>query len=56
MGDMEPEPTISCNQARLLVEGLEHKSSHKTFNPHFVLPVRCAKVKYGSGFEGRANQ
>ena len=45
MGDMKPEPTISCNQARLLVEELRNQCSHKTFNLQFALPPTCAGVK-----------
>jgi hypothetical protein len=36
---------ISCNQARLSVEGLGHQPSHKTFNLQFVLSERCAEVR-----------
>lgn len=42
---MEPELAISCNQAGLPVEGLGHQPSHKTLDPQFVLPTRCAGVK-----------
>jgi hypothetical protein len=53
---MNPKLVISCNQARLPMEGLGHKLSHKTLDPQFVLPTRCAGVKEGTEFEGRANQ
>jgi hypothetical protein len=33
---------IFCNQARLSVEGLGHKLSHKTFNLQPFLPVKYA--------------
>ena len=42
MGDREPELAIFCNQGSLQVEGLEHQSSHKTFNKQFVLPAECS--------------
>lgn len=45
MGDTEPEPPISCNQARIAVEDLGHQLSHKNFDLQFVLPRRCAGVK-----------
>ena len=38
-GGTEPEPAISCNQARLPVEGLGHQPSHKAFDLQFVLPT-----------------
>jgi hypothetical protein len=45
MGNMEPENTISSNQKRLPTEELGHQSSHKTFDPQFILSSRCAEVK-----------
>ena len=44
MEDMEPEMATFCNQARLPMKGLEHQLSHKTLNPQFVMPIRCAVV------------
>jgi hypothetical protein len=43
--DMEPEPAPSYNQTKLLSEGVRYQLSHKTLNPQFVLPIRCARVK-----------
>lgn len=43
--DMESELAIFCDQARLPLEGLGHKPSHKTFDLQFVLPTKCAVVK-----------
>jgi hypothetical protein len=48
--DIEPEPVIFCNQARVPVEGLEHQPSHKTFDLKFDLPTRCVKVKAAQDF------
>ena len=45
MGDMEPELTISYNQARLPVEGLGHQSGNKTLDIQFVLPIRYTGIK-----------
>jgi hypothetical protein len=45
MEDTDPEPAISCNQKRLPMEGLWHQPSHRTLDPQFVLPIRCAGVK-----------
>jgi hypothetical protein len=41
IGNTEPEPTISCPQTRLPMEGLGHQSSHKTLAPQCVLPTGC---------------
>jgi hypothetical protein len=32
MGNTETKPTISCNQGRLPVEGLEYQPNHKTLD------------------------
>jgi hypothetical protein len=56
MGDMKPEPVISCNQARFSMERLECQPSHKNLEPQYVLPVRFAGVKDGAKFEESANQ
>jgi hypothetical protein len=56
MEDMELEPAISCNQARLPMEGLGHQPRNKTLNPQFVLPIRCVGVKDAAEFEEGANQ
>ena len=45
MGNAEPEPAISCNQARLPVEGLAHQPSHKNLDLRLVLLARCPGVK-----------
>jgi hypothetical protein len=50
-GDTVPEPAISCNQVRLLVEGLRHQPSRKTFDLQFVQPTRCAGMKVVQKFE-----
>ena len=50
MGDMEPELAISCNLARIPMDGLEH------LRPTIVLPTKCGGLKNGAEFEGRANQ
>lgn len=42
MGDTEPELANFWNQESPQVEGLEHQSSHKTFNIQFVLPAECS--------------
>ena len=42
---MEPKMAIHCNQTGLLMEGLGHQSSYKTFDLKFVLPTRYAGVK-----------
>ena len=44
MDDMEPEPAIFYNQARPH-EALGHQTNHKTLDPQFVLPTRCAGIK-----------
>ena len=44
-GDMKQEMAIYCNQARLPMEGVGHQPSHKTLDPQFVMPTRCAVVK-----------
>jgi hypothetical protein len=41
----ETEVATSCSQAGLLVEGGGLQSNHKTLNPKFVLPTRCAGIK-----------
>jgi hypothetical protein len=51
---MEPKPPISCNEARVPVEGLGQQLKHKNFNIQLVLPIRrCVGIKveqsYGSG-------
>jgi hypothetical protein len=38
MGDKDPEPGISYNQARLPKEGLAHQANHKTLNLKYILP------------------
>lgn len=45
MEDTDPEPAISCKQARLPMEGLGHQSKHKTLDLHFVLPTGFADIK-----------
>ena len=45
MRNREPEVVIFYNKVRVLVVGLEHQSSHKTFDLQSVLPERCAGVK-----------
>jgi hypothetical protein len=55
MGDMEPELTISYNQARLPVEGLGHQPSHKSFNLHFFSAYNMCWGKGGSEIVGVAN-
>ena len=56
MGDMEPEPAISSNQAQFSMKGLGHYPRQKTLDPQFVLTTRCAGKKDGAEFEGGANQ
>jgi hypothetical protein len=36
-----------CSQEGLAVEEREYQSSHKTFNPKFVLHTRCTGIKMG---------
>jgi hypothetical protein len=44
-GDIETEVATYCTQAGLPEEGERHQSTHKTFNPKFVLCTRCAGIK-----------
>jgi hypothetical protein len=48
---MEPESSISCNQARLPMEGMGYQPSHKTIGPQFVLLLRYTGVEDGAKFE-----
>jgi hypothetical protein len=48
IGDMQPEPAISCFQARLLGVGLKHQHNCQIFNIIFVLFTRCAGVNGGT--------
>jgi hypothetical protein len=50
MGDTEPELTIFRNQATLPMEKLGQEPKQKTFDPQFVLPIRCAGVKVAQNF------
>jgi hypothetical protein len=43
--DRETEVATSCIQAGLPMEGGEHQSSHKTFNPKLAMPLRCTGIK-----------
>jgi hypothetical protein len=36
---------MSCSKAGLQKEEEGHQSTHKTFNPKFVLPTKCAGIK-----------
>lgn len=42
MGNVEPEPTIFCNQARIPVVGRRYQPNRKTFHLRFILPAKCA--------------
>jgi hypothetical protein len=42
---MESDVITSYSQEGLLVEIGEHQPTHKTFDPKFVLPRRCAGIK-----------
>lgn len=55
MADMEAELAISCNQARLQMEGEGHQPKHKILDTKFVL-LTCAGVKHGAELEGRHKQ
>ena len=46
MEDMEPEQSIFCNQARLLVEGLGHQPSHKNL---LLMICLASKMCWGKG-------
>jgi len=48
MEDMEPEPAISVTR-----QDFQWK---EPLDPPFLLPTRCAGVKDGAEFEGRANK
>ena len=48
-GTMEPEVVTSCSQTG-------HWSTHKNFNPNFVLSTRNAGTKDGAETEGIAKQ
>jgi hypothetical protein len=52
---MEPEVATFCSQNEFPVERVGHQPTHKTFDPKFVLPIRC-KDKDGEENEGMANQ
>lgn len=55
--DMNPEPTILCNQSRFSVVGLGHQSIHKIYDLQLVLPSRCAQGVVVQGFLiGMTNQ
>lgn len=41
--NMKPKLAIFYKETRLLVKGLEHQMSHKTFSLQFVLPARCGE-------------
>lgn len=44
--DTVTEVATFCSQTGLLIEGGGHQSTHKTFNPKFVLPpIRCTGIK-----------
>jgi hypothetical protein len=45
MGNMKPEMSISCSQARFSMEGMGHLSYYKNFILQFLMPTRCAGVK-----------
>jgi hypothetical protein len=45
MGNMETEVANSCSQVGLPGEGGGHQLAHKSSNPKFVLPTKCAKIK-----------
>jgi hypothetical protein len=58
MWNIEFEPAISYNQARLSMEALRHQPTHKTLGTKFVLstPTRCVEGKDGAEFKGNINQ
>jgi hypothetical protein len=46
MGEpLETKVATTCSQAGFPKEGEENQSTHKTINPKFVLPTRCAGIK-----------
>lgn len=53
MTDREPEPATSCNQARLLVEGLGH---HQNYIPTTCPACKMCQGKDGTETVGLANQ
>ena len=53
--DMEPELAIFSNQRKLLMEGLEHKPSHKTLDAQYPLPTRGAGIKMEQRLRERLN-
>ena len=55
MGDIEPELAISCIQKRFPMEKLVYQPSHKTLDPQFLLPTRCAGVKMEQKLRERPN-
>jgi hypothetical protein len=45
VGDIETEVATSCIQSELPEEEVGYQSTHKTLNPKFVQPTRCAGIK-----------
>ena len=43
--NMESEVATSCSQAGLPVEGGGYQPTHKTYNPKFALPAKCARIE-----------
>ena len=42
MENMEPDTAIFCNQIKFPVVEVGHQTSHKTEDPQYVLPAKCA--------------
>jgi hypothetical protein len=57
-GNIKTEVATSCSRGvgRILVKTGRHQPTHKTFNPKFVLPARCMRIKDGKEIEGTASQ
>jgi hypothetical protein len=50
--DMEPDEATTYSQAGSPVEQKGHQSTHKTFNPKFVLRIRNAGTEDRTETEG----
>jgi hypothetical protein len=44
-GEVKTEVATSGSQEGLPEEGRGHQSTHKPFNPKFILPTECAGIK-----------
>ena len=55
IGGMEPKEPTTCTVAGSPMEQWGHQSTHKTFNPKFILSTRNAGMLDGAETEGIAN-